>query len=357
MDLIDRISAIGDRAKSLGQTLQTEEATKNALIMPFIQALGYDVFNPLEVVPEFTTDHGVKKGEKVDYAVKKDDQVVLLIECKKYQSSLNPSHASQLFRYFSVSEARFSLLTNGEQYMFFTDLDKPNQMDQKPFFTFHISDFEKHEIEELKKFSKPAFNIDNILNTASDLKYTSAVKKALAEEFESPSDEFLKYFISKAYDGRITQQVLEQFREIVKKAQKQFVSEKINDRLESALNQTDKHLESSKDVKSKSIEVDFDDSGIETTEEELEAYNIVKAILRKQVAVDRIALRDTKSYCGVLLDDNNRKPLCRFHFNTKQKYIGLMENKNETRHPIESVDDIFNFEDALIKTLSDYAES
>lgn len=353
MDLIDRIIAISERASSLGKTLQTEEATKNALIMPFMQALGYDVFNPLEVVPEFTTDHGVKKGEKVDYAVKKNEQVILLVECKKYQSSLNPSHASQLFRYFSVSEARFSLLTNGDQYMFFTDLDKPNQMDQKPFFTFNISDFEKHEIEELKKFSKPAFDIDNILTTASDLKYTSAIKKGLVEEFLEPSSEFLKLFIAKSYDGRITQQVLEQFREIVKKAQSQFISEKINDRLQSALNQTDKKVDLPDTIQDETADFEIDD-GIETTQEELEAYNVVKAILRKKVAVERIALRDTKSYCGVLLDDNNRKPLCRFHFNTKQKYIGLMENKNETRHPIESVDDIFSFEEVLLKTLSEY---
>lgn len=354
MDLIDRISEISKRISTLGPTLVTEEATKNALIMPFIQALGYDVFNPLEVVPEYTTDHGVKKGEKVDYAVKKDDEIIMLIECKKFGSNLSPEHASQLYRYFSVSEARFSVLTNGVEYMFFSDLEKPNQMDSKPFFIIDLNKFEKHEIEELKKFTKNSFNLDDILNTASDLKYTNEVKKILNKELESPSDEFVRFFASKIYSGRLTQTVMEQFKQIVLKARKQFINEKINERLESALShpeQQDEKYETGVDTLQ--TESKFDDD-IETTEEEIEAYNIVKAILRVETDVNRITLRDTKSYCGVLLDDNNRKPLCRFHFNTKQKYIGILTNKVETRIAIESLDDIFNYSKDLIKTIKEY---
>ena len=357
MDLIDRIIDISKRTATLGPTLQTEEATKNALIMPFIQALGYDVFNPTEVVPEYTTDHGVKKGEKVDYAVKKDDEIILMFECKKFGATLSPGHASQLYRYFSVSAARFGVLTNGLVYMFFTDLEKPNQMDEKPFFTLDLSKFEKHEIEELKKFTKTSFNLEDILTTASDLKYTNEVKKILNNELEEPSDDFVRFFASRIYSGRLTQQAMEQFRDIVKKARKQFINEKINERLESALS----HPENTSTPSNVSLQVNteqqdkpVDDNGIETTEEEIEAYNIVKAILRAQVEVGRIALRDTKSYCGVLLDDNNRKPLCRFHFNTKQKYIGLLTDKVEERVAIESIDDIFEHSDKLLKTLAEY---
>ncbi|BCN92885.1 hypothetical protein THMIRHAM_06700 [Thiomicrorhabdus immobilis] len=354
MDLIDRIGEISKRISTLGPTLVTEEATKNALIMPFIQALGYDVFNPLEVVPEYTTDHGVKKGEKVDYAVKKDDEIIMLIECKKFGSNLSPDHASQLYRYFSVSEARFSVLTNGIEYMFFSDLEKANQMDSKPFFIIDLNKFEKHEIEELKKFTKTAFNLDDILNTASDLKYTNEVKKILNKELESPSDEFVRFFASKIYSGRLTQTVMEQFKEIVLKARKQFINEKINERLESALSHPEQQDEKSK-VGVEFLETEPKiDNDIETTEEEIEAYNIVKAILRVEADVNRITLRDTKSYCGVLLDDNNRKPLCRFHFNTKQKYIGLLTNKVETRVAIDSLDDIFNYSKELIKTIKEY---
>lgn len=356
MDLIDRIGEISKRTEDLGPTLKTEEATKNALIMPFIQALGYDVFNPVEVIPEYTTDHGVKKGEKVDYAVRKDEEIILLFECKKFGSTLSPSHASQLYRYFSVSEARFGVLTNGLVYMFFTDLEKPNQMDDKPFFTLDLSKFEKHEVEELKKFTKTTFNLENILTTASDLKYTNEVKKLLNKELDSPSDEFVRLFASQIYSGRLTQPVMDQFRDIVKKARKQFISEKINERLESALSHPDQpnsapNPDSSVVESTNSI---LEDRGIETTEEEIEAYNIVKAILRSKVDVSRVALRDTKSYCGVLLDDNNRKPLCRFHFNTKQKYIGFLTEKVETKVAINTLDDIFEHSDRLLKTLGEY---
>lgn len=96
--------------------------------MPFISALGYDVFNPTEVIPEFTADIGIKKGEKVDYAVKKDDQVILLFECKWCGADLSKDHASQLHRYFSVTEARFSILTNGIEYRFYSDIDEPNKI-------------------------------------------------------------------------------------------------------------------------------------------------------------------------------------------------------------------------------------
>lgn len=59
-------------------------------------------------------------------------------------------------------------------------------------------------------------------------------------------------------------------------------------------------------------------------------------------------MRDTQSYCGVLLEDNNRKPICRFHLNRSQKYIGLFDQeKNETRQAIESVDDIYGFAEQL----------
>ena len=353
MDLIDRINDISKRLSDVSPTLQTEEATKNALIMPFIQALGYDVFNPREVIPEFTTDHGVKKGEKVDYAVKKDDDIIMLFECKKFASKLSPEHASQLYRYFSVSDARFGVLTNGQEYMFFTDLEKQNQMDTRPFFTINIAHFEKHEVDELKKFTKQVFNLENILNTANDLKYTNEIKRILNAEIDAPSDEFVRFLSAQVYTGRLTQTVLEQFREIVKRASRQFLSEKINDRLESALSHPESY---DQNLSGESAEdnAEDEDRGVVTTADETEAYNIVKAIVRSRVEARRIVMRDTKSYCGVLLDDNNRKPICRFHFNGRQKYLGLMKEKVEARVPLTSLDEIFQYENELLSAIADY---
>ena len=141
MDFIDQVRALASRVSTAKDSVSTEEATKNAMIMPFIQLLGYDVFNPSEVTPELVADVGTKKGEKVDYAILRDGKPIMLFECKKAGGDLHINHASQLFRYFHVTEARFAVLTNGLTYRFFTDLEKPNKMDEKPFFEFNILDF------------------------------------------------------------------------------------------------------------------------------------------------------------------------------------------------------------------------
>ena len=336
--------------------IQTEEATKNAFIMPFISSLGYDVFNPFEVIPEFTADIGSKKGEKVDYAIKKDDEIIMLIECKWSGADLHQDHASQLYRYFSVTEARFAILTNGIEYLFYSDIDEPNKMDSKPFFEFNVLHFDDHEIEELKKFTKSSFSLEDILNTASTLKYTGAIKKILEEELKNPSEAFVRFFASKIYDGRLTQQVIEQFTAIVREARSQFINERIKERLESALSSRDSDSTNSEFEASVETDIENDSSkdGIETTQDEIDGYNIVKAILRETVDVKRIAMRDTKSYCGILLDDNNRKPICRLHFNYSQKYLGLISGKNEQRVEIENVDDIFKYAPQIKKAIQDY---
>jgi len=358
MDLIDKIQAIALRIPKQQEVISTEEATKNAFIMPFISAIGYDVFNPSEVIPEFTADFGTKKGEKVDYAINKDGKTIILMECKWWGADLQKEHASQLYRYFSTTEARFGILTNGIQYQFFSDIDEPNKMDAKPFFEFDMLNIEEHQINELKKFSKQTFALEEILNTASSLKYTRAIKKILDHEFETPSDDFIRFFASKIYDGRLTQQVIEDFSKVIKDACKQFINSKISDRLKSALRSGE---ESDKTVITDGEDSTSQDSpenknAIITTEEEIQGYNIVKAIIRQVVDLNRVCMRDTKSYCGILLDNNNRKPICRLYFNSSNKYIGLIVNKEVTKIPIENLNDIFNFSEQLKATIAEYDE-
>lgn len=354
MDLIDKIKDIAARIPKQLEHIQTEEATKNAFIMPFLSALGYDVFNPTEVIPEFTADIGTKKGEKVDYAIQKDDKVIILIECKWSGANLDSEHASQLYRYFSATEARFAILTNGLDYKFYSDIDEPNKMDSKPFFTFNILEFQDHQINELKKFTKSAFSLDDILTTASTLKYTGAIKKILDEELSNPSEQFVRFFTSQIFDGRITKQVLDQFTDIVKEARKQFINERLNERLKSALSANDIQVE--KNIPEELDEKPVDNKGIVTTEEEVEGFLVVKSILREVMDVSRVTLRDTKSYCGILLDDNNRKPICRLHFNHSQSYIGIISGKNEERMPIDTVDDLYKFADEIKKTALEYIQ-
>lgn len=151
MDFIDQLKALAAKVPALCDVLKTEEATKNALVMPFIQILGYDIFDPTEVVPEFVADVGIKKGEKVDYAIKKEGQIIMLFECKHCGGDLSIKHASQLFRYFSTTEAKIGVLTNGVIYRFFTDLEAPNKMDEKPFLEVDMLDLNETVVGELKK--------------------------------------------------------------------------------------------------------------------------------------------------------------------------------------------------------------
>ncbi len=354
MDLIDKIKELAARIPQQLEHIKTEEATKNAFIMPFISALGYDIFNPTEVIPEFTADLGTKKGEKVDYAIKKDDDIIILIECKWCGGDLHNEHASQLYRYFSATEARFAILTNGIIYEFYSDIDEPNKMDSKPFFTFNMLSFQDHQVSELKKFTKSAFSLEDILTTASTLKYTSAIKKILEKELANPSEPFVRFFASQIFDGRLTKTVIEQFTGIVKEARKQFINERINERIKSALSANDTQEQEEKEQPKEEASAREDSNGIITTEEEIEGYHIVKAVLRESVAVSRVVMRDTKSYCGILLDDNNRKPICRLHFNHAQKYLGVISQKQEEKIPIELIDDIYKYSEQLKATVLEY---
>ena len=278
MDLVDRIKEIANRIPKQIDLIKTEEATKNAFVMPFINALGYDIFNPIEVIPEFTADVGTKKGEKVDYAIKKDNEIIMLIECKQCNNDLDLEVASQLYRYFSVTETRFGIITNGIIYKFFSDIEESNKMDTKPFFEFNVLNFEDHHLEELKKFAKSSFHLENILTTASALKYTGAIKRIFGNEITNPSDEFIKLFVSQVYSGLKTQAVISQFSKIVKDAISQFIRERINDRLKSALDDVGAD-DVSDDVSEEVNEPEDSDNqdGIVTTKEEIEGYNIYSA--------------------------------------------------------------------------------
>ncbi|KII76337.1 type I restriction endonuclease [Vibrio renipiscarius] len=358
MDFIERLQALSKKVSQVSDNLATEEATKNALVMPFLHSvLGYDVFDPNEVVPEFTADTGTKKGEKVDYALIKDGAVQILIECKKYSESLSTKHANQLFRYFSVTNARIAILTNGAQYQFYTDLDAPNKMDEKPFLTLDLEELDEHVVPEIKKLTKSSFDVDSVVDAAGELKYLNQIKKVLSEQFKEPEEDFVKFFTSRVYDGVQTTKVKSQFLEITTKALKQFLNDSINARLKSAIggDVKDSVKIDVPEVSEGIIEEVSDKPKVDTTDEEIEGFNIVKAILRQKIEVQRVHSRDTQSYFGILLDDNNRKPICRLWFNTKQKYIGIFdESKTEVRHAIDSVDGIFNFSEQLQNTLSLY---
>jgi hypothetical protein len=363
MDFKDSILQLAERVKSLKESIQTEEATKNAFIMPFIQILGYDVFNPLEVVPEMDCDIVKKKGEKIDYAIMKDGSPIMLIECKHWKQDLN-LHDNQLKRYYVASKAKFGVLTNGIVYRFYADLIKENIMDDVPFLEINLEKIRETQIEEVKKFCKENFDLDNILSSANELKYMSEVKKIIRSEFDEPSPELVKLLTKRVYEGIVTQKVLDQFTDIVKRALKSHINDVMSEKLGIAIKateaagapiQTASPVTDSKEEE-EPTKIDDKASKINTTTEELEGYYIVKSIVCEVIASERVTYRDSQSYFAIFADDNNRRPICRLHFNnTTNKRIGFIdENRNEQVECIEKLDDIYNFKKQLIDAAKRY---
>lgn len=361
MSLIEKIHALSQRAPALVKHLATEEATKNALVMPFLSSLGYDVFNPMEVVPEFTADVGVKKGEKVDYAILRDEQVLMLVEAKKVGAELRVTERSQLFRYFSVTKARVALLTNGTQYLFFSDLEKPNIMDELPFLEVDLLDLRDSVVLELRCLGKEHFNLDKVLSQASQLKYIGETQRTLAQQLEEPMEGFVRFFFTQANpDLRFTPSAKKEWTLFVKTAFQQFVADKMREQLRNYLEHEDRTSSRARvpelETKNKQQLVGEGRPGVETTEEELEGFRIVRAITRSTIPVKRVGYRDSKAYFAILVDDNNRKPICRLHLNRSTWYLGLFDSeKSETKHVLANLEALYDHSDALRESAARHA--
>jgi hypothetical protein len=352
IDFKDQIKQLAERVTKLKNQTQTEEATKMAFVVPFIQSLGYDIFNPMEVVPEFISDIGIKKGEKIDYAILKDGQPVILIECKHWAEDLN-LHDGQLLRYYTVSKAKFGILTNGILYRFYTDLEKSNIMDEKPFFEFDITEIKDNQVEELKKFQKSYFDIENIFTSAADLKYSNEIKNIFSQEINSPSDDLVRFFLVQVYQGNATAKVITAFKDLVKKSCQEVITDMITERLKTAIKKESGAAQPEGSVQKTEPEAPV--SKIKTTAEEIEAFFIIKSILRQDMDITRIGYRDAQSYFSILLDDNNRKTICRLYLTEKKKQIGIFdENRKVIYTSLQSLDDIYNLSEALVKTVKSY---
>ncbi|EUJ28484.1 prophage Lp2 protein 6 [Listeria floridensis FSL S10-1187] len=335
------LKTLSNRVEQLTENITTEEATKTSLIMPFFQVLGYDIFNPLEFSPEFTADVGIKKGEKVDYAVLEDGCPLILVEAKSITERLN-KHDSQLFRYFGTTSAKIGILTNGNEYRFYTDLDEPNKMDSTPFFSFHLTELKDGQATEIFKFHKINFDLNNISKAASDLKYLGFIKEFLTIQLNDPSEEFVKFVITEIYEGSKTKTVIDKFTPVVKRGFRQFISEQVNSKLTAALNSS---VTSSKEEESV-VHVE-DEQQIVTTEEEIEAFATTKLILKNTIDLERIFYRDNKSYFNIIIDNNIRRWILRLYVNNTRKFI-ILNDEEKTEIEIVSVTDIFNYKEKII---------
>ena len=208
MDFAERIGKLAEQVANNKSYATSEENTKQYMVLPFIRALGYDDSDPGEVDREYTLDWGVKGKDRVDYAIKRDGKAIMLIECKKFGLALNRSRGSQLSRYFTADkDARIGILTDGDTYKFFSDLDSDNRMDETPFFQFNTQQFTNGQVNRLEKFTKPLFKLDDIVHEAKRAKAIEAVKEILTRELSSPSEEFANYIAGQV--GEQTRQMLD----------------------------------------------------------------------------------------------------------------------------------------------------
>lgn len=363
MDFKDTIQQIVEKIAKQKDSIATEEATKNSFVMPVIAALGYDVFNPFEVVPEMDCDLVKRKGEKIDYAIMKDENPILLIECKHCKQNLN-LHDTQLQRYFVASKARFGVLTNGIEYRFYTDLEKVNIMDEKPFLVVNMLDLSDNDIEQLKKFHKSYYNEQDILSTAQELQITIQIKDLLTKNFQDPGEEFTRYFVRCLNDWKSTAKQIELYKPILKKSIASVINDIISDRLNVAMkNENKDEKQMPQEVENENQQpnemneeklldgVVFQDreKGIVTTQEEIDAYNIVRSILRQYVDVSRIQYNDYKTYFSVNIDGSTWWWICRIYIGKRSKKICLPKDNYKTNEwiDIETIDDIFNYADGL----------
>ena len=357
MDFIDEVKQFAGRIAKMKDSIQTEEATKTSMIMPFFRLLGYDVFNPLEFVPEYTADVGIKKGEKVDYAIMNENgEPLILIEAKWCGENLD-KHASQLFRYFATTSAKFGILTNGLIYRFYTDLEQENKMDEKPFLEFNLLDIKDSIIPEIKKFQKSSFDLSTIMTSASELKYNSQIRQLLAKILNEPDDDFVRYFLSQIYDGVKTQKVIDEFRGIVKRSFMQFLNERINERLKTALDTEEAvQAQEANSEAPKEEAASSDESKIITTEEELEGFYIVKALLYDSLEGHTVSYKDTMYYFGILLDNNIRKWICRLYLGERKKVLLLPDGKKGVKITLESVNDLHKYKGKLCEIAQKYMQ-
>lgn len=348
-DFEPKIKSLIQRIPQMKGKLSTEESTKNSLIMPMINYLGYNVFDPEEVNPEYNADFGVKNKEKVDYAIMKDGSPIILVECKPVNTKLGEKQCSQLYRYFSVCPAKIGLLTNGIEYRFYSDLEEENKMDKKPFLKVDLENLREDDIAQLSKFSKDVFDLENILTQGQRLKDLGEVSAVILEELENPSDEFVKVIGKKVYDGQMNQKALDKYRSIIKASFSQIITDRLNSKVQDLQKSIAEDAAATPDIQTP-------EEQIVTTEEELLGFAIIRAIGSRIIPVNRITIRDSLSYCAVFCDDNNRKPIAKMHFNSSNvKYLSTFDKEGkETKNKIEGIQDIYKYQDQILEAISRY---
>lgn len=342
MDFVKLDSLVEKIRNTPKENIQTEEATKMAFIAPFLNLLGYDVFDPSIVVPEFVADVGSKKGEKVDYAIMDNGKPLILIEAKSVHENLD-NHNNQLVRYFTVTDAKFGILTNGVEYRFFSDLDEKNKMDGTPFMVINMLNLKERNKRDLERFAREKLNLDSILDMANRKKYTTGIKSVIKDEMQNPSDEFVKFFISQITNKRATQGLVEEFKEYVRSSLNEIINDIANDKINSI---QDKLQVQNQEVVSEENNEDGQQNLI--SPEEQEGFYIVRAILAEVIPSDRLSYRDTTNYLNIVCDDSRKKWIAYLYLKGTSKFIAFNDGVSE-KIPFEKLQDLYSFRNKLLE--------
>lgn len=368
MGFAEDLRSLSIRVPGILDYTQNEAHTRSALVNPFLQALGYNTSDLREVVPEFGANvnaPGVTQNKKVDYAILQDGKPQILVEVKHHRTRLDSGYASLAAYFAAAAGTEVGILTNGVVYRVYTDIERENLLDRRPFLTINMAQLSEESLADLAFLTRDGFDVDRLKERAQDLRYIKGIKSLLKEQYDSPSDDFVKFFFRElcphnSFVGNLKQAFVETY---VPTALQEFLREEIDALFDEVREM--REIASLPEPSTPETETAVDtareeESSIETTEEEWQGYAIIKSLLNGKVDLDRVAIRDCISYCGILLDNNNSKPLCRLHFNTRNKRISLFDREGSTaadredKIEIGSINDLYQYGDRLAATLAAY---
>ena len=234
MQLRNSLRELSARIAEQRDEVQTEEATKRAFVLPFLAALGYNVYDPTQVTWGQGIEGESHQGKSVDYTVWADGKPIMVVECRHHDTDLAPAQPSLLARSFESTGAKVGVFTNGLVYHFYTDQEQAGVMDADPFWTYDVLDSDDEAVEQLKNFARTSFDRNHVVHSARELAYTRGIRRVLQEQMQQPSDEFLQLVTGHMYAGRMTHAVKEQLARLTQQAFAQLVNEQISDRLNSS---------------------------------------------------------------------------------------------------------------------------
>jgi len=319
MGLLEDVRQLTEQLRRRQAHVRGEEATKQSLVLPFLQALGFDVYDPTEMQPEFTADFVKKRqggpSEKVDYAIHIKGEIALFIECKAIDVSLD-NHSGQLSRYFNATTSvKTAILTNGIEYRFFTDLQTPNVMDPLPFFSFNVLNFSDREVDTLRAFTKEAYEAAGVHELGEELIFTGKVTGLVGELLRNPSEDFVRFLLGEAdlVSGRVTARVVDKFTPIVRRAIQTTLVDMMTKSLQQEISEPPPVAAAPPAVvaANSGVSVIQDAKGplaaavaagqVVTTEEELRVFEVVKRLCAESATQKPISYKDTVSYFGLNL--------------------------------------------------------